>query len=102
MSCHYGKVMEGWDEAMEGIYRVWWKGKSGAHLYRRPAGFRPLKGHRGSCLWEGSLESAAIRCHSLPFAESWDERDCLLKVIHLASSGFSLYLSETSKLQPGI
>ena len=58
--------MEGWDGVMEGIYSRYTEqgaleGKegrrNGAHLYPRP-----LKGHRGSCLREARLESAA--CHS--------------------------------------
>ena len=32
MSCHYGKVMEGWDGAMEGTYRVWGKDKSAGEV----------------------------------------------------------------------
>ena len=49
------------------------------------AGLRPLKWYRG----EGSVESAAIR----GVMGSWEERDCLLNIIYLASSGFGLDLT---------
>ena len=54
MSCHYGKVMEGWEEAIEGSYRVWSKDKSAGEVV-------PICTEGGR---EGGLESAAIRCHS--------------------------------------
>ena len=70
--------------------------RSGAHLYPKPAGFRPLKG-KGSpvarALWEGrlprtTLASAAIRRVMRvmrPPGTKVKERDCRLKVI---PSGF--------------
>ena len=62
MSCHYGKVMEGWDEAREGTYNLGVQGvveEKWCPFVPKAAG--TIQAAKGSCLWEGALESAAIR-----------------------------------------